>query len=204
MSYKNKLQELCQKHNMQLPRYGTFAVYDGVVLQGFRSRVLVNNTYFEGSIESRKRNAEKSAAETACTNILGDLLIYSSSLEINKEELTDVIVIVDVENIGTSDGFKILNQLQNIVNVTAVHSLNYDGCCDEFINNIICVESCKSDVADLYICGLICRTNYKKIFLLTQDHFGDTMIDIYHLLNDNINEFNVFAKTSDLISFLKN
>lgn len=71
VSYKNLLQEHCQKHKLSLPTFQTMASAE---MSGFVSTVIVKqadgkNATFQGSPHPSKKAAEQNAAAIACQSL---------------------------------------------------------------------------------------------------------------------------------------
>ena len=198
VSYVSKLQEYCQKHKYNLPIYTSDYISGSSHNPIYKITCKLDNDIIDVEANSIKNGKdmvakiiydkitnEKHANEkhTHEINISSD--IEQIILDINsKLSIFNTIVFVDYENVNISvnqiqeDIYYILISAKNCTKQNVSHSNVYNAKCN-FVGK---------DVADIFLIYLSGRLNIndKKIFIFTNDHYGDSLARIlngYHICN---------------------
>lgn len=170
MSFKNTLQELCQKVGLELPKYKTEMVGGLPHQPVWRSSVSFNGINCSAEEPaSTKTDAEQNVAKLCLKYV-----------EEKKEELSpkwedgNILVLYDMENIG-----KFPTNIPNNVEVIA-----FVGMCHPLANSVstlnVHVEVVKSSVNDAvdhaitFYAGRVCggEQDWDKIYIVSRDHFA--------------------------------
>ncbi len=188
MSYKSRLQEIYQKSKLRLPNYITEEApqklwISTVELYDESGEVLV-------SIEGRAFGTKKAAESDAAMKAIEYIDSNRQKLEKPKEKIrldinTNVAILIDVENIPKAvpdfiDKYEPHERIHIYAFVSYKHPLAA-SVWPNYINKIIAPTS-RPDGADIcmtmYCSVLLVNNYYDEYIVITQDHFGEALVDL--------------------------
>ncbi|MBL4898543.1 MAG: hypothetical protein JKX76_02720 [Colwellia sp.] len=208
MNSKSEIQEILAKRGLDLPAYTTINISDPDQISEpplFQSEInfifeLPEQTTYtiKSDLFPSKKKAEKDAATKALVAIKQLLPENITDFHISENTIGNVFIFIDYENYNNDfhiDLFKEHNPSINVVKCTAKYHPRSNNA-DLTINSRIAdatdiLISCK--VGELYSNE---NCNYETVIIITNDHFGSCIADIYqncfHL--PNIQETYKFLK----------
>lgn len=180
---KNKLQEFCQKNDIELPKYTTECITcEGDNRPRFQSSVRINwdkiyNT--SGSIENNKKHAELMAAKAMLHLIKG---INKGKIKHYSRGILDICVYIDLENVSLGNFFEYHKFPDKGFYFVGVATSSHPSLksVPEFIK-IITVDSDHKDAADTLIIFDIGRSvehSGGTYIIVTKDHFAAPLCEI--------------------------
>lgn len=189
-SYKNILQEYCQKNNINLPKYETIKIgttEDNLII--WKSTVTIKDLQCE-SIDHVKKNAEQKAAllmYTSCQESNNDIIVTTNKRTQKVNDVLDInfslynrILLVDGENCDfsmdllNSDDLVLMFVAKNTTkNIVFKYQELYDNCF------VFISQSVIQDAADhllTFYAGILSIINKDgNYYVLTKDHYGECL-----------------------------
>ena len=206
--YKNQLQEYCQKNQLDFPRYVTvgseneFFCTVEIVL---RDKSILES---EGEWSFKKKEAEMTAAK----NLLNELTNHLEKKKITIKTSNYTRILIDLENVNIEDLFIKYNFKNFIFDVF----ISNESCLKKLGDyrdrvNIHKIKSSRRDAADILMILHIGFTmainsfhcnNKTELIVLTNDHFGDALIDCLDNYKQYLNNYHCVNSVNDLIRLL--
>lgn len=190
MSTKNKLQEYCQKHQLDLPEYRTRRISQLTDLPLFESILVFQNVTYQGQ-GLNKIAAEKDVADKVCQHLI-DNEVNMPQFEVKYHSVRTLpidkyqhIYLIDGDNCQVSN-LNIFNQKSNFFIyfiaknntkvVPFIHQKDYINCC------VMISESIGRDAVDhlltFYLGQLTLLWADRDYYVVTRDHFGECLTKI--------------------------
>ena len=204
-SYKNQLQEICQKMNF-LFSYDTTHTGGQPHCPIFGSKVTViynNEEMTDYGFGSTKKKAELSAAEDMVNRI--NNLIEDKIEHFSLSCTDEIYILIDMENIHMGnffERFKFGDEF-HFIGFSAENHPSTKNCSDRI--EIKTIKTDRKDGCDILMIGYTAQlimNNNLDIIIVTGDHFGPGLVDYIHSYKDKIHARCV-KSVDELINVIK-
>lgn len=192
MSYKNKLQEYCQKYKLTLPVYQLVShQFDTKSnIHRFQSSVSIDNNIYVSDILLTKKKSEIDAAKNAIENLSKiNIKHITSYVKYNKPKTINRVILVDIENMPLYFEKNKCNSDDWLIGFISKWS-HYYGMRDTLSQycTLNIVDSSDNNAADtmmIFIAGFLVSSGYQKFVLISRDKFSNCLKTIIETSKNN-------------------
>lgn len=210
--FKNKLQEYCQKHSIDIPKYKSQQIPESLVWQ---TTVIFQGKEYTSETTNKKKESEQSVANIILQSLQAEDvtqaqletnsdMYYTTASELCAQLLDDenkhytTICLIDVESIPQA--LSIQDVPANVF-IVGVVGYTHDKYSSPFPYHKYVIKSSMKDAVDhtiTYLAGYIVSllTSPRKFIIVTRDHFGEV---ISHLLKGEKNKAYHVTTKKDLL-----
>lgn len=216
-NYRNKLQEYCDKHKLPHPNINITYLYEN------KNTYFISNCVYDGiEFFSPKYIRKNDSVYDVCQSVYEFLISKSCVKQKYQDTLQSIpfksCIIIDLENRPKmlEKCIEVFSDTQNL-NVIAVCSSNFKKNIQTSLPNNFILKQVKcslSDSADIsiiiMISNFIINNIYDKIFIVSHDHFANTLINVVDEIDyiiDSVDKpectINQVSNISELLTFFE-